>query len=188
MKALRVAALAILVVTGACTDQDRPPIGIAPTAEPSPPAIEVEIYSDVIERLVTKDHTFGRNASPFDRVYVIEGPVEGAGDPMTGFKRSTRPFDQATKEAILVRLKDLPPIEFITDADEARIGRQGMGGVRGNGVIITLGPIRRKSPTELHVGHSLWCSGLCGSWATYVVEERDDGWKITGTTGPVAIS
>lgn len=187
MKTLVVIALAILVATGACRDEGRPPIGIAPTTEPTPPPVEVEIYADVIERLVTKDHTFGRSASPFDHVYVIEGPVKGAGDPMTGFKRSARPFDDATKEAILARLEDLPPIEFIARASEARVGKQGME-VKGKGVIITLGPIQKKSETRFHIGHSLWCGGLCGSWATYVVEERGDHWKITGTTGPIAIS
>lgn len=194
MRPVALVAVVVLVVAGACTNEDRPPIGIAPTGqptpseEPTPPAIEVEIYADVIERLVTKDHTLGRKTSPFDHVYVIEGPVEGAGNPMTGFEPSRDPFDDATKEAILDRLERLPPIEFIADADDVRIGEQGMGGVKGNGVIITLGPIRRQSPTKFHVGHGIWCGGLCGQWMTYVVEQRGDDWKITGTTGRMAIS
>lgn len=147
-----------------------------------------QIYAAVIERLVTRDHTFGRGDSPFDRVFVIDGVIPGAGDPMTDtLVVAPERFDRAMREAILDHLDGLPPLEFVRDPDSVRKGRDGMGGVKNDGVIISLGPIERAAD-ELHVGNGLWCGGLCGQWLTYVVEQTPDGWTITGTTGPAAIS
>jgi hypothetical protein len=62
-----------------------------------------------------------------------------------------------------------------------------MGGVKNDGVIISLGPIERKKG-RVHVATGLWCNSTCGQWLTYVLKQRDENWRITGTTGPYAIS
>ncbi|MFN2593580.1 MAG: hypothetical protein ABR579_01675, partial [Actinomycetota bacterium] len=69
----------------------------------------------------------------------------------------------------------------------ARQGRDALGGVKNSGVVISLGPIRRRSEQVL-VPNTLWCNGLCGQWLTYVLANRNGHWRITGTTGPAAIS
>ena len=33
-----------------------------------------------------------------------------------------------------------------------------------------------------------YCGGPCAHWMTLVVRNRPDGWTVTGTTGPIAIS
>jgi hypothetical protein len=38
-------------------------------------ARRIEIYSAVIRRLVTRDHTFGSGPSPFQRIYVLDGVI-----------------------------------------------------------------------------------------------------------------
>ncbi|MEA2517794.1 MAG: hypothetical protein QOG16_1632 [Actinomycetota bacterium] len=180
-------ALSICCLLGGCTAVDKPQIGVVPTVSPSEePSFsreEVDIYAAVIESMVEDMNRF-----PFKRLYVVDGPVEGAGDPMSGFQRSTDAFSEPMKQALVERLDGLPPIGFIARAEEFQLGRNGMDGVKHHGVIITLGPIRRRSATRFHVGHSQWCGGLCGEWATSVVENIDGKWEVTGTTGPVSIS
>lgn len=162
-----------------------------PTEQPGPRAqAEVEIYSAVIRRLVTEDHTFGSGESPFKQVFVVDGPIEDAGDPMNGsaaFGPSPHPFTPEVKEGIAEELNDLPPLEFVSNANEVRSGEDGMEGPKGNGVIVSLGPIEPHK-NKTHVSNMLWCGGLCGQWLTYVLEESEGDWNITGTTGPSAIS
>ncbi len=138
-------------------------------------------------RLVTKDHTFGSALSPFKYVYVVDGPIRGAGQVRTGLRPAARPFPDAVKRAVEDRLDDLPPLEFIPDPDSVRLGKMRMGGVKNDGVIISLGPIKQVQE-ELQVPTGLWCGGTCGQWLTYVLSKHEEHWRITGTTGPYAIS
>jgi hypothetical protein len=194
MKRRLLLALVLTLVVGACTD-DRPPISAPPPSRPtkSPDdqrAERIQIYSAVIRRLVTKDHTFGGGPTPFKYVYVVNGSIEEADDPMGGtlFGPAPRPFPHQVVDGIRARLQDLPPIRFIIDGGDVRRGKHGMGGVKNDGVIISLGAVERKKRGAIHVSNGLWCGGLCGQWLTYVLHEQQGRWKITGTTGPYVIS
>lgn len=149
---------------------------------------EIEIYSAVIRRLVTKDHTFGRGTSPFKYVYVVDGPINDAGDPREDlFGPASKPFSTNVIDGIEEELRDLPPVRFVADGNDMRRGKEGMGGVKKDGVIISLGSIERKKD-RVNVSNGLWCGGLCGQWMTYVLTQEGGGWKISGTTGPYVIS
>ena len=192
MKERLIALLAVALLAGACTSQpEQAGPSAPPTETPSPQAdfqTESQVYAAVIRRLVTKDHTFGGGPSPFGYVYVVDGAIPGAGNPMKNFRQvASEPFADDLKQEILDRLTDLPPVEFVLDPDDVREGKNGMGGVEDFGVIITLGLIERKA-AKVHVSNRLWCGGLCGQWLTYVLEPRGNAWRITGTTGPYAIS
>lgn len=203
MKTIGILLCAMALSVSACaaepTANDREPsAGSAETVRPEPTpsdaadqeaSAEADIYAAVVRRLVMEDHTFGSGSSPFKRVYVVDGPIEKAGNPMNGdaFGPSEEPFSDETKQAMIDQLEELPPVHFVADADKVRQGTGGMGGVKNHGVIISLAPIERRGD-KLRVGNALWCSGLCGQWLTYVLERTDDGWKITGTAGPLAIS
>src|SRR5919106_2548092 len=185
--------LVVLMLVAGCTDEPRLP---AEAPSPSPAtespmgdvAREIEIYSAVIRRPVTKDHTFGGGPAPFRYVYVVNGPIKNAGDPLGDhFGPATEPFSSTAVDGMEQQLRDLPPLRFILDGNNARRGKQGQGGVKNDGVIISLGPIERKKG-RVHVATGLWCNGLCGQWLTYVLKPRGDNWRITGTTGPYAIS
>jgi hypothetical protein len=185
--------LSLVLVASACTDAGDQ-VGSLP-ASPRPTignetSVEAEIYSAVVRRLVTKDHTFGRAASPFEHVYVIDGAIADAGDPraVTAFGPAPREFETQVIAGIRRRLKDLGPLDFITDPDSVRRGKQRLGGVKNEGVIISLGPIEQLEPNEVHVSSGLWCGGTCGQWLTYVVREQHGRWNVIGTTGPSAIS
>jgi hypothetical protein len=95
-----------------------------------------------------------------------------------------------TAFGFLAELGDLPPVEFVAARDDAVIGTSSgkrPGEVRHGGAIVTLGPIEGQG-NRVEVGNSLWVNGLSGRWQTYVVVQHDTVWKVTGTTGPLAIS
>lgn len=185
-------SLAVALVVGGCTDGAPPASAPSPTASPAAPAPPVpsddaRIYSAVVRRLVTKDHTFGRTSSAFDVVYVLDGASKSAGDPMRDlFQRPPRPFAERLVAGMRRELLGgVPPVRFVDDLDRALKDRSS---VRNDGVAIALGPIERKGSDRVHVPNTLWCGGLCAQWQTYVVVRRGGRWVVTGTTGPIAIS
>jgi hypothetical protein len=54
-------------------------------------------------------------------------------------------------------------------------------------VLLTLGP-SIGDERRVEAGSNLWIDDLAGFWVTHVVEQRGADWKVTGTTGTVAIS
>lgn len=147
----------------------------------------VEIYAAVIRRLVTKDHTFGGGASPFEHVYVLDGPRKGAGNPLKPEAPAEKHFSDEIKAALNDSLRKLPPIDFVARSQDARRGSGIDKGVKDNGVIVSVGPIIGRAGT-VKVSNSLWCNGLCGQWQTYRVELVGGHWRVKGTVGPIAIS
>ena len=172
----------------ACAD-DSSPVVVAPTqksASPSPPgsveyARTLQIYTAVIRRLVTVDHTFGSGPSPFKHVWVLDHTVPDVAKPTTQQDAPGEPFSEPLKTDLKAALTDLPPLDFIDafgDAGDMKANPP----VKDHGVIITLGPLERHG-AEIHVGHEIWCGGLCAEWFTYVLQQRSGVWTITGDTG-----
>lgn len=144
----------------------------------------VSVYAAVIRELVARDHAFG--VSDTGVVYVLDGSVEGAGDPMRSATGHPRRFPPALKRRLRKALGDLPAMRFVEDRASVIVGDP-PGHVIDNGVLLTLGPIKGV-PTRFEVASSLWVNGLAGQWQTYVVVPAGRGWKVGGTTGPIAIS
>lgn len=191
MNVVKVVGLSLALLVSAC--DPAPPRKAEPasspgTAEQRETSAEAQIYSTVIRRLVTKDHTFGQAASPFEYVYVVDGAVPKAANVLAGFRHAHQPFPGALKRSIMGKLENLPPLDFVKDPESVLIGRfPGDAAVRNQGVLIRLGPIR-PSGNKLEVGTGLHCGGTCGQWLTYVLSRQGGVWRITGTTGPYAIA
>ena len=184
-------AMALVVVVLALAACDPAPGSAAGDPEPSPSMTEridtsreAQIYAAVIRRLVTKD---GYGPPSFRHIYVVDGPVPKAGSVWTGLRPADEAFSESLRKAMVRRLADLPPIDFIGDPNRLRLGRAGGGGVKNKGVIITLAPIA-PGPGELKVGTGLWCGGDCGQWLTYVVRAEGEGWRIIGTAGTATVA
>ncbi len=188
------ALLLIGILLSGCTDQPRTLPAPIDSGEPASawnisPAERrsIDVYAEVLRQLVTKDHTFGRGKSPFHHVYVLDGSV-GSGSIMRTMWKIEEPFSVDVRRGLLAELRALPPITFISGAEAKRMGKKGMEtGLDGMGVILSVGAIERHG-SRVEVSNSLWCGGLCGQWMTYVLEQHQGRWKITGTTGPAAIS
>jgi hypothetical protein len=60
--------------------------------------------------------------------------------------------------------------------------------VRNGGILITLGTVGRDGD-EVHVGINGFVACLGATWLTYVLDqEPGTGWRVTGTTGSMAIA
>lgn len=197
VKRLALALILILIPLG-CGSEANEPDSASPGSQPEGTDSagqlprETAVYAAVIRQLVTKDHTFGGGDPGFKIVYVMDGVVAGAGkiDGNVDESDPAQPFSDDVKAGLRTTLGDLPPVEFVSERSSVVVGTnsgKAPGHVKNEGVLISLGPIEG-SGTKAEVGNSLWINGLAGQWQTYVLEARDGAWKVTGTTGPVAIS
>jgi hypothetical protein len=138
----------------------------------------VDVYAAAIRALVATERWF-------DPVLIDDRICEEAGDPMGGDDSCLRRFTDAEQGALLVKLSDLPHVEFVADGDAVQ--RQIFAGKIHGAGLIAVGPIAG-SGDRVEVPGEAYCGGLCGHWMTLVVEREPDGWSVSGTTGPVAIS
>ena len=142
----------------------------------------VAIYSAVIEHMVTEEG----QASGFPVVYVLDHTAERASEPQ-GVAGEIRDIPAEIRAGIEKALADVAAVEFIADR-ESVIGPFEEGGrVQNGGILLTLGPIRGEGE-RVEVPASSYIGNLAGSWQTWVVELRAEGWQVTGTSGPVAVS
>jgi len=166
--------------------------GSAPTEGPAGDDREAAIYSAVIRQLVMKDNTFGSAPTSFKVVYVLDRPIEGAANPHAQVSggRSQEALSEAFKASVTARLADLPPVKFVPTRRSVVVGEKAHsspGHVRAGGVLVTLGPIVR-GEGKVRVANSWWMNGLAAQWLTYAVSQQGTGWKVTGISGPIAIS
>ncbi len=95
-----------------------------------------------------------------------------------GATTSSAPLEQ---DELALRLADLgAPITFVEDPTPL-YDEEWMTGAPET-IVLRLGTIA-ESGDGVEVGGSFGCGGLCGSGTTYVLEEKDGGWEVTGTTG-----
>jgi len=185
------AAVALaLSACGAGSEQGDPPQASPGDSGAGPTSIErtADVYSAVVRQLVTKDHTFGTAPSPFKRAYILDGVVADASDPrMPAYADVKRPFAAAVKNRMRATLKDLPPIEFVTDGSDVVVDKNDCPRVKADGVLLSLGPISGGAH-RVTVPNGLFFACLGGQWLTYVLELKGGAWTVVGTKGPVAIS
>lgn len=155
--------------------------------EPIDRGIQVEVYSTVIRRLYTKDHTFKEGSPNWPIVYLVQNTDDSVGDPNTPKLDSTQ-FDKGMMADIIKSLKDLNvDIHWVTSPDDVPKDPQ-TGTVQNNGVIITLGNIHIVPDGTLQVPASLYFSSLGAAGKTYILADNHGLWEIIGTTGVEWIS
>ncbi len=175
---------------GGADESQQPTPGALDSGEPAAQSTNrsAAIYAAVVRQLVTKDHTFGGADPGFKVVYVLDGVVADAADPSKppNAQEPKEPFSHDVKDGVrfLSTLADLPPVEFVPERASAVAGASASspGQVKNGGVLISLGPIQPNGKS-VEVETSLWINGLAGQWVTYVVEQRDGGWSVTGISG-----
>jgi hypothetical protein len=122
----------------------------------------------------------------FDPVLIDDRICAGTGDPMSETTDPcTERFRDAEQTALLTALADLPHVAFVHDAD--RVTQRIFDGKLQGAGLLSVGPPDGDGD-RVEVPGEAYCGGLCGHWMTLVVERGPEGWLVSGTTGPVAIS
>jgi hypothetical protein len=194
MKPISVVLVGITLALAACdrsTESEPTTETAGPTTETGsltvePDARTVAVYSAVVRQLVTKDHTFGGGEAPFERVFIVVRGDENASSPYSHPLAGPR-LTAEEQAAILGELADLPPVRFVEDPDSVIVGEKRCARVKGNGVLITLGPIKG-DPERVTVRNRMFFACLGGQGLTYVLERAEGDWRVTGTKGPIVIS
>jgi hypothetical protein len=85
-------------------------------------------------------------------------------------------------------LTDLPAeLVWVETRDEAPL-EPDTGAIADGGALITLGNVAPQGDGSVHVAASIYVASLAAGGQTYVLEEVDGAWTITGTTGVEWIS
>jgi len=159
---------------------DGPGSGGGPTEPPAVDPDRVEIYSSAFRELAATEGWFDPVLLD-ERICPDSGEVGGDAEEQP----CREAFTEAEQAAILAELADLPNVRFVADSERIT-ERIFEGDLQGAG-LLSVAEIDGDGD-HVEVGGSAYCGGLCGHWMTLVVERGAEGWAVTGTTGPIAIS
>jgi hypothetical protein len=87
------------------------------------------------------------------------------------------PIPPALQRAISHALADVGPLTFATSADGVIMDRGGCAHVRGQGILITLGPVQGAGE-QVQVGVNGFVACLGANSLTYRVERTSGGWRV----------
>jgi hypothetical protein len=175
----RALVLILVVVVAGCGRLGGSPGADDDSPGPGVDARKIAIYEVAIRSLAGTEGWF-------DPVLIDERICAEVGDPMTKIQTACESrFTDDEQVALLSSLTDLSGVRFVAHADDVT-HRIFEGELKGAG-LIGVGPIVGDG-NQVEVPGKSYCGGLCGHWMTLVVENGDEGWSVTGTTGPVAIS
>jgi hypothetical protein len=143
-----------------------------------------EIYVQVLRRYLG---TPGENSFPgttFAAVYVLDRADPAAAGPMSRSGTGAA-IDADTQRRVVA---EVPRVTFVADRHSVLENEDGCAQVTNGGILITLGTVDGDAD-EVHVGINGFVACLGATWLTYVLhQEPGIGWRVTGTTGSMAIA
>jgi ABC-type transport system involved in multi-copper enzyme maturation permease subunit len=158
---------------------------ISPPPTPSSTLSEdhqAAIYAAVVRQLYTVDHTFGPDPPNFPVVYLVRTTDDTVGDPNTP-QAEPQIVPDPTQMEIVNGLDGLPAeFVWVNNADEVPREDQ-TDTVQGGGAIITLGNVHFQGEGKALVSAQLFFSMLGATGKTYILEQLDGEWQVTGDTG-----
>jgi hypothetical protein len=158
----------------------------AETLEPPTQEETAAIYAVVIRQIYTEDDTFGGTLQP-PTLYILGTTDDRAGDP--GSQAANPALIAApVRESLITLLADLPTELIWVETREEVPLEADTGAVVDGGALITLGNVAPQSDGSLHVAASIYRASLAAGGQTYILEEIDGVWTITGNTGVEWIS
>jgi len=161
--------------------------GDRPAAVVQARAKVAELYVLVLRRYLS---TPAENSFPgraFKMVYVLNRAYPDAADPR-GTHGPGAPITPRTQRQVRAALAGMAHVVFIADRGSAIVARGGCGHVKNGGILITLG-LPAGHGDAVHVAINGFVACLGATWLTYVLQDQlGAGWRVTGTTGSMAIS
>ncbi len=163
-------------------------VPLDPAGAMGPDASEyAAIYAAAIRQLYTVDHTFGDAAPNWPTIYI----ASQTDDSVSGEEALTEgmTLDAGTQDAIAEALADLPAeIVWVGTREDVPVSEEDGLVEGGEAVVVTLGNVHVTDEDTVEVPASLYCGMLCATGMTYVIEQVDGVWQVTGTTGPIWMS
>jgi hypothetical protein len=200
MRRTVIVAISTLLLVGGCA---RPVAAPAPTLSPiaspspspSPASATAQIYIAALRYHLHAPVAAPRGApsasppSVLTAIFILAKADPTVTDPMRRAGSGPGvPIAVADQQAIVAALADIARVTFVANRGEAIVNPpEGCARARDDGVFIALAPPIAKTG-ETHVGLHSFEACLSATWQTYVAKQGDDGWTITGTTGPMAIA
>jgi hypothetical protein len=145
------------------------------------------VYAGVLRRYLS---TPAENSFPgqrFKQVFVLDRALANSGRPMAGSSTGTA-IPAQTQRLVIEASRDLGAVSFVADRAAVVVKRDNCEIVRDGGILITVGPLVGDDK-RVEVGFQGFVACLGATWLTYVVERgAGTAWRVTGTTGPMAIA
>jgi hypothetical protein len=150
-------------------------------------ALQAAIYVPVLRRYLSTPTENSFPGHAFKTVYVLDQAFPNAGNPVGKQVRGT-PIAPGTQHQITAALAGMARVAFIADRHTVIETRDGCAQVEDGGILITLGtPNGDYHRVKVAINGFVACLGA--TWLTYVVQNQPGiGWRVTGTTGAMAIS
>ena len=169
-----------------------PPTAHAPTSD-RPAAVteagakDAEVYVQVLRRYISTPAENSFPGQAFKTVYVLNRAYTDAADP-SGTHGRGAPIPPQTQRQVTGALAGMAHVIFIADRGSVIEARGGCGQVRNGGILITLGPpVGHGHEVRVAINGFVACLGA--TWLTYILRDQPGvGWRVTGTTGSMAIS
>jgi hypothetical protein len=194
-RALVTAATAIILTAlavstagcGGSSAAGAPPTVHAPASGQPAAVTETEVYVQVLRRYLSTPAENSFPGQAFKAVYVLDQAYLDAADP-SGTHGQGTPIAPQTQRQVTAALAGIAHVIFIADRGSVMEAGDGCGQVRNGGILITLGlPITHGHEMQVAINGFVACLGA--TWLTYVLHDQPGaGWRVTGTTGSMAIS
>jgi len=139
------------------------------------------IYIEVISALIAGGRS---NHDPWLPVTYIDATARSSAGPVAVSQVVTRPIPVEVQERVRAGLAAHTEVRFVEDPQSVI---QPDSRVQDHGVLITLAPV---PPTgrPLEIGARSYVGNLGSHSVTFIVDETDAQWQVTGTTGVHAVS
>jgi len=162
------------------------PASERPAAVTQARAKQAEVYVQVLRRYLSTpaENSFSQT---FKTVYVLDQVYTDAAVPSGKHGRGV-PIAPQTQRQVTAALAGMAHVIFIADRESVIEAGGGCGQVRNGGILITLGPpVGHGNEVRVAINGFVACLGA--TWLIYVLQDQPGaGWRVTGTTGSMAIS
>jgi hypothetical protein len=163
------------------------PASDRPAAATKAGAKQAEVYVQVLRRYLSTPAENSFPGQTFKTVYVLNQAYADAADP-SGTHGRGAPIAPQVQRQVAAALAGMAHVIFIAARESVIEARDGCGQVRNGGILITLGPLVGHGH-EMQVAINGFVACLGATWLTYVLQDQPGaGWRVTGTTGSMAIS
>ena len=163
------------------------PAGHAPAGHASASVMQAEVYIQVLRRYLSTPAENSFPGQAFKTVYVLDRASRDAAVPAGKHDRGT-PITAQTRRQVTAALAGMAHVVFIASREQVIEAGGGCGHVKNGGILITLGPPDGDGyRVQVAVNGFVACLGA--TWLTYVLQNQPgSGWRVTGTTGSMAIA